>query len=214
MQATALCGRQSCPAIVPAGGLSGRRRTDRSRSSQVFFGFVFRRHPAAKTEKFVAYRKRWTGKTACRHDCLPHEWPKSKSRLKGGCRQDCLPHSASQLTAMNVQTPEPSAARPTGKVFCAFVFRRHRPAKPEKFVAYREGGLERPPAGTIACHTKGQGQRQQRRDQKLKRTPSVTRRLLAAPPPGPPGPPPPGPPPPKPVLTDVASRKYGLVMTP
>src|SRR5579883_67645 len=45
--------------------------------------------------------------------------------------------------------------------------------------------------------------------QNWKRSPRVTRRLLAADPP----PPPPGPPP-KPVLTEVGCRKNGLVMTP
>jgi len=42
-------------AIVPAGGRSGRRPTDHSRSSQVFPGFVSRWQPAAKPGKFVAY---------------------------------------------------------------------------------------------------------------------------------------------------------------
>jgi hypothetical protein len=40
--------------------------------------------------------------------------------------------------------------------FSDFVFRSHPAAKPEKFVAYRKRQPERPPAGTIACHTKGQ----------------------------------------------------------
>src|SRR5579884_188142 len=44
--------------------------------------------------------------------------------------------------------------------------------------------------------------------QNWKRSPRVTRRLLAAEPPPPPGPPP------KPVLTEVGCRKNGLVMTP
>jgi hypothetical protein len=43
------------------------------------------------------------------------------------------------------------------RYFSGFVSSRHRAAKPENFVAYREGGLKgRLPArlpGTIACHT-------------------------------------------------------------
>jgi hypothetical protein len=43
-------------AIVPAGGLSGRRRTDHL-LRRYFYSFAFRSHSAAKPEKFVAYRK-------------------------------------------------------------------------------------------------------------------------------------------------------------
>jgi hypothetical protein len=51
MQATALCGWQSClqatfQAAVEQTTYAGRRH---------FSGFVVRRHPAAKPEKFVAY---------------------------------------------------------------------------------------------------------------------------------------------------------------
>ena len=49
-------GRLVRQAIVPAGGLSGRRPTDHSRSSHLFLRLRVCRHPAAKPEKFVAYQ--------------------------------------------------------------------------------------------------------------------------------------------------------------
>ena len=67
MQATALCGRQSC--LQAAFQAAVEQTTHAVR--RYFSGFVFRRHPAAKTEKFVAYRKRRperppAGTIACR----------------------------------------------------------------------------------------------------------------------------------------------------
>ena len=44
-------------------------------------------------------------------------------------------------------------------------------AKPEKFVAYQDGGLESPPAGTIACHTN-----QRRKSHAANVLPSLARR--------------------------------------
>ena len=66
MQATALCGRQSC---LQAAFQDAVEQTHPVR--RYFSGFVFRRHLAAKPEKFVAYRKRRperppAGKIACR----------------------------------------------------------------------------------------------------------------------------------------------------
>jgi hypothetical protein len=63
-------------------------------------------------------------------------------------RQSCL-QAAFQATVE--QTTHPVSRYSSG-----FVFRRHRSAKPEKFVAYRKRRPERPPAGKIACRTKGQ----------------------------------------------------------
>jgi len=50
-------GRFVRQAIVPAGGLSGRRPTDHSRSSRIFPRLRVSRHHTTKPEKFVAYRE-------------------------------------------------------------------------------------------------------------------------------------------------------------
>jgi hypothetical protein len=67
MQATALCGRQSCLQAAFQAAVQQTTHAVRTYSSD----FVFRRHSAAKPEKFVAYRKRRperppAGTIACR----------------------------------------------------------------------------------------------------------------------------------------------------
>ena len=77
--------------------------------SQVFLRLRVRRHPAAKPEKLIAYRKR-----------RPERPPAGKI----ACRT-------------NGQSPESSAARPAWRYFCGFVSFRRCAAKPEKFVRIR-----------------------------------------------------------------------------
>ena len=49
-----------------------------------------------------------------------------------------------------------SAARPAGGYFSGFCPQALQRRRPRKFVAHRRRRPERPPAGRIACHTKGQ----------------------------------------------------------
>jgi len=54
-----------------------------------------------------------------------------------------------------LQLVQSSAGRPAIGYFSGLAYSGIETAKPEKFVAYREGGLKGRLQGTIACRTKG-----------------------------------------------------------
>ena len=124
-------------AIVPAGGLSGRRL----RHATDFSGFYAEGFLNWISSTFVSFK-------------LKASPTKSPSREAGYHPAARLGRFAAVPWADDVG--HASAREGLAPIFCGFVYSPGAALQGEKLVAYPKRRPERPPAGTIACRTKRQ----------------------------------------------------------